>query len=102
MFWSPNKRQEAEHLYEEVQRLDMEEKLKKINDKEVAAAKKLVKENERREKREAREAAAEVRRKKKAEERVRIDARKAEAARLKEVRNAAKALRLSEKSKRKV
>jgi hypothetical protein len=102
VFWSPNKRQEAEHLYEEVQRLDMEEKLKKINDKEVAAAKKLVKENERREKREAREAAAEVRRKEKAEERVRIDARKAEAARLKEERNAAKALQLSEKGKRKV
>ena len=58
MFRSPNKRQEAEHLYEVIQRLDMEGKLKIINDKGVAAAKKLVKENERREKREAREAAA--------------------------------------------
>ena len=98
VFWSPNKRQEAEHLYDAVQRLDIEQKLKKISDKEVAAAKKLVRENERRE---VREAAAEVRRKEKAEERVQIDARKAEAARLKEQRKAAIALKLPEKGKRK-
>ena len=43
-----------------------------------------------------------MRRKEKTEECVQIDARKAEAARLKEKRNAAKALQLSEKGKRKV
>ena len=68
----------------------------------MAAAKKLVKENERREAREAREIAAEVRKKEKAEERVHIDARKAEAARLKEKHNTEKALQLFDKGKRKV
>ena len=99
MFWSPNECQEAEYLHDVVQCLDIERKLKRINAKEVAAAKKLFKKNE---SREAREAVAEVRRKHKAEERVQIDVRKAEAARLKEKRNTAKALQLSDKDKRKL
>ena len=42
VFWSSSKRQEAEHLYDVVQRLEMEEKLKKINDKEERNAAKAL------------------------------------------------------------
>ena len=44
--WSPSKRREAEHQYDVVQRLDMEEKLNKTSEKELQAAKKLVEEKE--------------------------------------------------------
>jgi hypothetical protein len=102
VLWSPSKRTEAERLNDVVQRLDMDEKLKKTNDKKVAAARKLVEEKKKkkRQKREAREAADEVRRKEKEEHAKRVAERKAEREHQKQKRDAAKAIQLSQKGKR--
>lgn len=102
VMWSPSKRREAEHLHNVVQRLDMEEKLRKVNDKEVAATKKLVQEKEKEEKRVQRKVAAEARKKKKKEEHaIQVATRKAERERQKQQRNATNALQFSQKGKRK-
>jgi hypothetical protein len=101
VFWSPSKRREAEHRYNVVQRLNMEEKLRKADEREVAAARRLVKEKEKEQRRVAREAAAEVRRKEKEERAKGVAERKAEQQRQKEERDAAKAIELPQKSKRK-
>ncbi|KAF1364062.1 hypothetical protein EJ07DRAFT_101817, partial [Lizonia empirigonia] len=101
VMWSPSKRREAEHRYDVVQRLDIEEQLKKTSKKELAAAKKLVEEQEKEDRRVAREAAAEVRRQEKEDYAKGVAERKAQRERLKLERDAAKALQLSQKGKRK-
>ena len=95
VLWSPSKRREAEYRYDVFQRLDMEEKLKKADKKELAAAKKLVDEKEKEQRRVAREAAAEVRRKEKEDHAKGVAERKAEQERQKQERDAAKAIQLS-------
>ncbi|KAF1363594.1 hypothetical protein EJ07DRAFT_103374, partial [Lizonia empirigonia] len=101
VMWSPSKRREAEHRYDVVQRLDIEEQLKKTSKKELAAAKKLVEEQEKEDRRVAREAAAEVRRQEKEDYAKGVAERKAQRERLKLEHDAAKALQLSQKGKRK-
>ena len=101
VMWSPSKRREAEHLYNVVQRLDIEEKLRKVNKKEVAATKKLVQEKDKEEKCEQRKMAVEARKKEKEEYAIQVAARKAERERQKQQRSAAKALQISQKGKRK-
>jgi flagellar biosynthesis GTPase FlhF len=100
VLWSPSKRREAEHRYDVVQRLDMEGKLRKADERKLAAAKKLSKEKEKEQRRVARKAAKEVREKEKADAAIQKAVQMAEKQRQKEERNASKALQLSQKSKR--
>jgi hypothetical protein len=99
--WSLSKHQEAKHLYNVVQRLDIEEKLRKADNRELTAAKKLVKEKEKEQRRVAHKAAAKVQRKEKEEHTKGVAERKAKRERLKQEHNTTKAIQLSQKGKRK-
>lgn len=100
-FWSPSKRREADIRYDVFQREEKAEQLQKVDKKQLKANNKLLKEKLEEEQRVAREAAAEVRRKEKEDYAKGVAERKAERERLKLKRDAAKALQLSQKGKRK-
>lgn len=92
IMWSPSKRREAEYRYDVVQRLDIEKKLKKPDERELIADQKLVTARQKEERRVACEAAAEVRRKEQVEHAKGVAERKAEREHLQQERDAAKAI----------
>ena len=101
LFFGHQVRREAEVRYDVFQRLDMEEKLRKADKRELIAAKKLVEEKEKEERCVVREAAKEVREKEKANAAIKKAERQAEKPHQKQERDAAKAIQLSQKGKRK-
>jgi tRNA nucleotidyltransferase/poly(A) polymerase len=100
-FYSPRARKEAEVRYEVFERLQHEEELAKADRKQLQHNNKNIAEKLKEERRVEREAAALVREKDKAERAAGVAERKAEKERLKQARNAEKALQLSQNGKRK-
>jgi len=94
VFWSPSKRREAEFRQRVIEQEQKEEQLKKANMKALKASNKLYKEKMKEERRVARETAKTAREKEKVEQ-------AAEKARQEKARNAAKAIQVSQKGKRK-